>query len=56
LERVAVVNRIGNTLAIERRSEAALRNLELCLEPMLASQAEARAFRERFMPARPKQT
>ncbi len=56
LERVAIVNQIGNTLAIERRSEAALRDLERCLEPMLASQAESRAFRERFMPARPIQT
>ena len=55
LERVAIVHQIGNTLAIERRSEAALRDLELCLELMLASQAESRAFRERFMPARPVQ-
>src|SRR5215467_1841623 len=46
LERVAIVTQIGNTLGIERRPEAALRDLELCLRPMLASQAESRAFRE----------
>jgi hypothetical protein len=56
LERVAIVNQIRNTLAIERRSDAALRDLELCLEPMLASQADSRACRERFVLATPKQT
>jgi hypothetical protein len=52
LERVAIVNQIGNTLMVVRRPECTLRDLELCLEPTLASQAESRAFRERFMPAR----
>jgi hypothetical protein len=56
LGRVAIVNQIGSTLAIERRSEAALRDLELCFEPMLASQDESRAFRGRFMLARSVQT
>jgi hypothetical protein len=50
LERVAVVSSIGDTLAIERRPEATLRDLELCLEPMLASKAEAQAFWDRFRP------
>jgi hypothetical protein len=54
LERVAVVNQIGNTLAIERRPGASLRDLELCLRPILASQADARAFEDRFLPGRPK--
>jgi hypothetical protein len=48
LERVAVVSQIGETLAIERRPDATLRDLELCLEPMLASQAESQAFWDRF--------
>jgi hypothetical protein len=53
LERVAVVNPVGDTLAIERRPEATLRDLELCLEPMLASKAESQAFWDRFAPRRP---
>jgi len=48
LEGVAEVESLGNTLAIRRRREATLRDLELCLEPMLASQAESKAFAERF--------
>ena len=51
LERVAVVRDIGETLAIERRPEATLRDLELCLESMLPSQAESQAFWDRFRPA-----
>jgi hypothetical protein len=48
LERVAVVSQIGNALAIERRPEATLRDIELCLEPMLASKAESQvALRSR---------
>jgi hypothetical protein len=50
LERAAVVGPIGNALAIQRRSDATLRDLEICFEPMLASQANARTFRERFVP------
>ena len=53
LERVAVVSQIGKALAIERRHEATLRDLEQCLEPMLASQAESQAFGNRFTPLRP---
>jgi hypothetical protein len=48
LERVAIVVSVGDTLAIERRPEATLRDLELCLEPMLASKTESQAFRDRF--------
>jgi hypothetical protein len=50
LERVAMVSQIGDTLAIERRPEATLRDLELCLEPMLASRTESQAFWDRFAP------
>jgi hypothetical protein len=50
LDRVAVVSQIGDTLMIERRPDATLRDLELCLEPMLASQAESQAFWDRFAP------
>lgn len=50
LERVAVVSEIGDTLAIERRPEATLRDIELCLEPMLASRADSQEFRDRFKP------
>jgi hypothetical protein len=50
LERVGVISAIGDTLAIERRPEATLRDLELCLEPMLASQADSQAFWDRFRP------
>lgn len=53
LERVAIVSQDGETLAIERRPNATLRDLELCLEPMLASQAESQAFWDRFAPRRP---
>jgi hypothetical protein len=53
LERVAIVSQIGNTLAIERRPEATLRDIELCLEPMLASQADSQAFWGRFKLGRP---
>jgi hypothetical protein len=53
LERVAVVSPVGDTLAIERRPEATLHDLELCLEPMLPSQAEPQAFWARFAPPRP---
>jgi hypothetical protein len=53
LGRVAIVNTIGDTLAIERRPGATLRDLELCLEPMLASQVESQAFWDRFAPSRP---
>jgi hypothetical protein len=44
LERVAVVTVVGDTLGIERRPEASLRDIELCLEPMLATQADLAAF------------
>lgn len=44
LERVAIVTQIGNTLAIERRPEAALRDLELCLDRCL----RRRPSREHF--------
>jgi hypothetical protein len=37
-------------LAVERRPEATLRDLELCLEPMLATQADSQAFWDRFRP------
>jgi hypothetical protein len=53
LERVAVVSQIGETLAIELQPDATLRDLELCLEPMLASPAESQAFRDRFPLRRP---
>jgi hypothetical protein len=53
LERVAIVSQIGDTLMIERRADATLRDLELCLEPMLASQVDSQAFRDRFAPRRP---
>jgi hypothetical protein len=48
LERVAIVDSVGDTLAIERRPEATLRDLEQCLEPMLASKVESEAFWDRF--------
>lgn len=48
LERVATVRQVGDVLAIERRPEATLRDIELCLEPMLASRAESQAFWDRF--------
>ena len=48
LERVAIVSWVGDTLVIERRSEATLRDLELCFEPVLASKAESQAFWDRF--------
>ena len=50
LDRVAIVNLVGDTLVIERRPEATLRDLELCLEPMLASMADSQAFWDRFKP------
>jgi hypothetical protein len=50
LERVAIVNSVADTLAIERRPEATLRDLELCFEPMLASKAESQALWDRFKP------
>jgi hypothetical protein len=48
LERVAMVTAASDTLAIERRPEATLHALELCLEPMLATQADSQAFWDRF--------
>jgi hypothetical protein len=48
LERVAIVTAVGDTLAVERRPEATLRDVELCLEPMLATQADSQAFWDRF--------
>jgi hypothetical protein len=50
LDRVAIVSSVGDTLVIERRPEATLRDLELCLEPMLASKADSQAFWDRFKP------
>jgi len=50
LERVAVVSPLGDTLVIERRPEATLRDLELCFEPMLASKTDSQAFWDRFKP------
>jgi hypothetical protein len=50
LERVAIVSSVGDTLVIERRPEATLRDLELCLEPMLASKDNSQAFWDRFKP------
>jgi hypothetical protein len=47
LERVAVVSQIGNARAIGRRPEATLRDIELSLSPMLASNAEPQAFWDR---------
>src|SRR6516165_691664 len=48
LERVAVVSQIGNARAIGRRPEATLRDIELSLSPMLASNAEPQAIPERL--------
>jgi hypothetical protein len=48
LERVAVVSQIGNALAMERRPEATLRDIELCVEPMLATRADSQAFWDHF--------
>jgi hypothetical protein len=48
LERVAVVSQIGNALAIERRPEATLRDIEPCVEPMLPTRAESQAFWDHF--------
>jgi hypothetical protein len=50
LERVAIASSVGDTLAIERRPEATLRDLELCLEPLPASKAESQEFWDRFKP------
>jgi hypothetical protein len=50
LERVAVVTTVGDTLAIERRPEANLRDIELCLEPMLPTDADSAAFWNLFKP------
>lgn len=56
LEQVAVVTSFSDTLDIDRRPEATLRDLELCLEPMLASKAESEAFWELFAPRRRQQS
>jgi hypothetical protein len=48
LERVAIVSWVRDTRVIDRRSEATLRDLELCFEPVLASKAESQAFWDRF--------
>jgi len=52
LERLTFVRQIGETLSIERRPEATLRDLELCLALMLPTQAEGWAFGEQIMQSR----
>jgi hypothetical protein len=54
LERVAIVSSLGDTLAIERRPEATLRDIELCVEPMLATRADSQAFWDRFKTRSPR--
>ena len=49
LERVAFVRPVGDTLAIERRPDATLRDIELCLAPLLPTPADSLAFSERIL-------
>src|SRR5262249_51598224 len=49
LERVAFVRPVGDTQAIERRPDATLRDIELCLAPLLPTPADSLAFSERIL-------
>lgn len=53
LERVAIVEQIGESVSIERRSEATLRDLELCFAPLLPTAAEGRELGARIVLRRP---
>ena len=49
LERVAIIRRVGDTLAIERRPDATLRDIEQCLAPLLPTPDDSIAFSERII-------
>jgi len=48
---VAVVRSVGDTVAIERRPDATLRDIEKCLAPLLPTPDDSIAFSERIIGA-----
>jgi hypothetical protein len=53
VERAATVRPVGNTLSIERRPDSTLRDIELCLAPLLATPADSIAFSQRILSMKP---
>jgi hypothetical protein len=53
LERVATIEDVSNVLAVTRRPEASLRDIELCLAPLLATQEDLDAFLARIRETKP---